>query len=781
MKKFSSSRISTGLGTACLAALSLTALAQEAAEKEPAGKADPAVSLTGPFVQKVSQDMRDPSVADLDGDGRSDLIAIDNSKGEITFLLQRNQKELQELAREKIETDFWEPILDTAPFFKQEMRIGDRMFSLATLDFNQDGRLDFAVSGLNVPLRVFYQQEGTRWREAWRYDQVDAVPAQGCIIAEDLDGDGGEELLFLGKGKLIEFRFSPDGKANRPKVYSVGQEDARDLAVVDIDGDGRKDLLYLLPSSDRPRVVRLGQEGGGFGAEIEITGELGAIDYAVKGDQDGTFAFVDEIDSEVIVGRFSTEEETATAISSLQARSYPVPRTGAAAAIPCVGDYDGDGIGDVVMGDAEGARVLLWKGQSQSVFQRPVDFPSYSQITSLAAVQSEGRDALLVVSGSEGIAGIASFDQEKGRFSFPDRVVTSGSPIVGGSGNIDADDSAEELLIVQKEGLRLELAIFRKKDAVYEEVDQVKIGSMKREPEHIIVEDITGDGRADVIVMVPKEPAHILIANEEGTLDVVAEDSTIRKGQFVGLSPVNFSIGDIDEDGRMEVLLAKKGFIRAYQIDQGGGITLKDQGNMREGNDVVLGPLVLPKTKDRSAPQLAAYHLDDESLQFLTRDGDGAFRYDLSTETGAILLTQATYDASAAGEKLFLFGRDRFWVLPLAGEALGFAEASRFSSRLDDVSYAALTFGDLAGDQQPELILIDPAKHVVEVLRQSEDEQWKSSLHFKVFERSRFARNKKDENAVNPRFPLIDDFNGDGKNDLLLFCHDKVLLYPNAR
>jgi len=86
--------------------------------------------------------------------------------------------------------------------------------------------------------------------------------------------------------------------------------------------------------------------------------------------------------------------------------------------------------------------------------------------------------------------------------------------------------------------------------------------------------------------------------------------------------------------------------------------------------------------------------------------------------------------------------------------------------------------GDLTGDGNVELVTLDPDGSVVEILARDETAKaWTSRLHFKVFETDEHFQGRRGE-SLEPREAIVADVTGDGKKDLLLLVHDRVLVYP---
>jgi hypothetical protein len=80
----------------------------------------------------------------------------------------------------------------------------------------------------------------------------------------------------------------------------------------------------------------------------------------------------------------------------------------------------------------------------------------------------------------------------------------------------------------------------------------------------------------------------------------------------------------------------------------------------------------------------------------------------------------------------------------------------------------------------PEVVAVDSRdSHVLEVLRPGRDGDWTSLLHFTVFEVDPHYEGQR--GVVNqPREIIIADLTGDGRQDLVLVVHDRILLYPQT-
>ena len=87
-----------------------------------------------------------------------------------------------------------------------------------------------------------------------------------------------------------------------------------------------------------------------------------------------------------------------------------------------------------------------------------------------------------------------------------------------------------------------------------------------------------------------------------------------------------------------------------------------------------------------------------------------------------------------------------------------------------------VTSGDLNHDGRKDLVFLETARNYVDLVSYDQPHKLIPANRWPVFE-ERSYRNRRSE-ISEPREALVGDVTGDGRNDLLLIVHDRILLYP---
>jgi hypothetical protein len=258
--------------------------------------------------------------ADLDGDGRSELICADRG-GEVLCL-------------------------EAGGASKHRLPVPGSPHLLETADLDADGDLDLIVVssvGEQGPadLLAFLWNAGDGALEPARVLPLEPATRPTALVAADLDGDGLLDLGFTGRETAPHWlRNAGAGLFSTARSFGLGVGYSA-LAAADLDGDGAPDILL----GNSLHVLELGNRGGRFELRRELRGR-GAEVIDVR-DLDGNgspdLLFFSCLQSSPCRGWFDL-------FVRLQERGDELPRCAAASVGPYTppADLDGDGHLDLI-------------------------------------------------------------------------------------------------------------------------------------------------------------------------------------------------------------------------------------------------------------------------------------------------------------------------------------------------------------------------------------------------------------------------------------------------
>jgi len=749
----------------------------------------------GMEIYKLDDQTGDLTPCDLDGDGLMDLVVANNDKAKIEVLLRRREKvPPKELQGEKLPND----LLDDQYFERKEILTEKQVLSLAVADLDGDGRLDVAYYGKPEELVVAFGDGKGAFPRTKRWPLEDGLD----VAAGDLDGDGRADLVLLTATATSILYQSADGALREPVKLPHSEKGMDGVMVVDLDGDGRKDLVLVDAGSPRSVRARFQRADGSLGPEIAFeTTPWRVIDFVDLDPAPGMETLVVQRNSGVMRALRLAPDKERTLLGSVETYAFEAGGSGKDRSL-AIGDLNGDKRMDVVVTEPGSAQVAVYLQDAAGGLGGRRLFPSLSSSDAVrvADLDGDGRGEVLVLSSAEKALGVSRWEAD-GRLPFPTMLDTSGVPKAFDVGDLDGDGKADLAVIVQgPDDKKVRAQIFLQrggegasgagaggegpgaeaaKAAEFPLVlaQTVQLETVKDPPEDMLIMDIDQDGRNDLLLFDSREAMRVFRQDKEGGFTDEAAKGTRYRGDLAyGATRGSASPGDVDGDGKPELLLASKNFTRALVLDADGGLTVKDQANAASPRAQVKGGAALDLDGDGKA-EVVLYDREGKTVSVLKRDTAGVFTVAENAPVGELdfkALHAADLDGDGK-EDLLLFGKERFAVLRAGGVRKTLQEIASYETPARDAALWVFAVGDMNGDGKPDVAIIDRGNRGIEIVSYDPKDGFKQALHWTIYEKKLHEERR---TQGGPHDLVIADFDGDGKQDIALLVQDRLIVYP---
>lgn len=737
--------------------------------------------FTGPEIFPIDNLISHLHNADLDGDGLQDLIVVNNARSKINLLFNQtgrtNTTETPSVKRQLNE------LPPDARFRIESISSEKRISSLVVADLNGDGRPDLAYFGEPKELVVQYREGTNAWSTPKRWPLDDGLLDMNALTEGDLNGDGRTDLVLVGESALYFFAQKTDhGLAEPEKIPYSGAVKA--AQVLDIDGDGRQDLLLVNWDQASPFRFRLQNAAGQLGPEIHFTFPAIRSYWCddLDGDKRTEVVTIAQKSGRAQISNFLPKpaEVLAGAFLQGQFQLQPLAKTTKNRRGMVWADVNGDGASDLLVSDPDGGQLTLFLQQKDGSLGAPSTFPALTGVAEIAVADwdGDGRPEVFMLSVDERQVGVTRFE-DGGRLPFPTTVNLEGRPLTMAVGVLRQGEKPTLAVIVDQDG---------KRDLVLRQADgtgprQKLSDSFKSTPSSLAFHDIDQDGLADLIVLVPYEKIKVLRQVDDQPfeeLDIAPPGGSAEQPWL--------SAADVDGDGKAELLLAQKNFLRAVVLGAEAppagstnkatwNLQVKEQINGVSSSSRIVGATAVPNGTNAVA-SLFLLDADRKVLSLCERDAAGVWKVVRNVPLPVTDFTglQAVALGSPNLNAVTFIGLNGVAWLPLFGQVWDFKELDDYETPIRDGFLHDVVSGDLNNDGRKDLVFLETAKNYLDIVTFESPHQLVPANRWQVFEertfRSRMAT------MPEPREALIADFTGDGKNDLVVLVHDRILLYP---
>jgi hypothetical protein len=546
---------------------------------------------------EIGEFPRTMALGDLNGDGKLDVVTVGTyfSPESVSVLLGRG---------------------DGTYGPKTEFEVDYEPHQVALGDLNADGKLDVLAvcyyGSNDVPNVVdvlLGNGDGTLAAKQ-AYTTADGPQA---LALGDLDADGHVDVVTADQwaDQVSVFRDTGDGTLSTRRDYATAGGPSA-LALGDVNQDGTLDLVVAATGTGYTQAsslsVLLGNGDGTFGDRADFPFDAPAIclnSSVVLGDLNGD----DELD--VVVGPSWCDPSNPASARVLLGNgdgSFMAP-----ASLPDVGsptsvrllDVNGDGELDLLF--ALDAQVSVLFGEGNGTFPSRVDYPTGDRLQTLdpGDLNGDGEpDLALTFDNSWGRGGLGVLlGTGGGEFASPLSLPTAEYPASLAAGDVDGDGKLD--IAVANSAAGSVSVLVGKGDGTFAARKDYATGE---QPTVVALGDVDGDGRTDLVALdSAAETVNVLLGTAQGTLagkldtptagrpasaalgdvngdaqlDIVttngasvsSEKGTVNvllgtgHGEFdgpvgspVGVEPTSLALGDLNRDGKLDVVVANQGF-----------------------------------------------------------------------------------------------------------------------------------------------------------------------------------------------------------------------------
>jgi hypothetical protein len=530
------------------------------------------------------------TVADLDQDGRADLALLGDQ--ELIFVFQKTTGVLSEPER----------VAHTA----------STPWLIKAVDLDGDGATDLVVldTAPDHPIHVWLATEEKKLGPEQRF----ALETPRAVAFGQLDGRPGTEMLTIdgqsGRSRVLtldESAADDTNKRGRLVFYALpqGNERGRSLAIGDLDGDRKSDVVvtdpsnaqvwvYLqsrrsglnagqsFPSLGGARTVRLARRAGQskdevfvlseaekqigrstfergrltFPTPVHTVGEPVAMDLAdVHADQSADILYVarSEPGTETFELRLLARDPSGILRPGKwgPAESVALPSLKNVPAAMKALDFNADGQPDLVIFNQYGSPLLLLgrKDNPPRPFAGSLGPLSHAAAANVSLVSLEGPAPAVAQST---FARRVLLDAE-GHWTIKDQYNAgrSSAQIVGAAA-LDTDgDGVKEVILLDRTSKSLLFLSLR--DGVYRPADTLPVGTINFEGLHVA--DLDGDGRDDLLIAGTDRFGVLQTGRQGQRLKTIASYESKRNEARLG----DLALADVNDDGCPDVVFTDIG------------------------------------------------------------------------------------------------------------------------------------------------------------------------------------------------------------------------------
>lgn len=775
------------------AALSLPAFSPVlSARSEPARRLAPPEALSplardflldGPILLETGRRTHNLIVEDLNGNGRADIAVINNDRAMLELFLQEAD-------------DHGEPF----QFERTELPLDRAIRSAVAMDVNGNGRMDLVVAAVPSRLAILYQDDTGRLQ-----DPVETDFRATRISTGDLTGNGRDDLLLFHEGTFTIIPSARRGlELTAREVFHTTGEPAATPLILDLDGDGRNDIVYHDARRLSDFVIRMQSAEGTYPAEFrESTSVMRQTSaWRVTG-RPSSLIGVQNQNRGIVQLELAGPGERAGVEQKLplsQPLTIPFdPDWRTRASLTTIADVDGDGRPDIVVTSPDLPRALLFR-QTRGGGFAPSDFSVFRGVNLVRPLPPGpgGKTPLLFFSPDEQAVGVARFNDETSSIPFPRILPIEGGAMAASVANIAGSTALVAIVRdhPEREGQRLVAWELDEEGALGDEMIADETGegivaaldtrNMGIVPRHIEVLDLNANGRDDLLVHFDYADAIPLYQDEDGRFPVTGAPRGVLGGILEGARAGTIRRDTLSPGGESQAFALKERFLRVFSVAEGSRVDVVQQFNGRN-TSARFQQFATGRLSEGGERKVVVHDRGNSELAIYTPTGDDhSGAWELLT---TVSVEEHDWQSLKAAD---LDGNGRDEIVLTSGDRLSILSTTPFSGGLktragigpvdDEGGYGRTYIADVLAGGPPEVIGIEMKNNMMEFFELATPRDGAPAFHrfhaFTIFDSdATIARRTNLDAQPEPRDLKVADLDGSGRNEIITLTHDRIIIY----
>ncbi|MBN2693422.1 VCBS repeat-containing protein [bacterium] len=708
-------------------------------------------------IYKSIEDAHTLTVKDMNGDSLPDFLYVDNKSAQISILYQLSKKD-EERYKKEIRENLKEENINQLSFntkFKNIPFITERtVLSIAIGDFSNDKKNDIAFLSSTGEVIIAHQDKPYSFEKKQIFQVNEPHQSLYSLAASDMNGDKLDDLVVLTKKDILILYQNKKGELSEPISFSYSVKSPLGIECADYNGDGKDDILLVTTGGSNQLHVRFQEDSGEMGPEYSVNYPnfhfLTSKDIfpKIKGDEilssraNAKIVFIDHI------VEASQTDTPSPAIYSLPTDAKSYKKT------VWIGDLNGDKKNDILVSDSEYPSSILFTANKESLGQYKL-YPSFKGISKIKST----KDKIFLYSSEE--KSIGWLDKNRVEKTFPQLL-----PINKSIEGFDIIDDKIFILAKNDESYELIEGSFDSKNS-FKEISTTKIEEFNNTPYEIMIDDFNSDGKYDLLLFISYEPAQFFFQTEDKKLKPFAIKSQTVQTLFKNITSDKISYFSVNGDKEKHFFLSLKNIIREISFEN-GDFQIKNQWNGTTTQSDLTNVII---STFNGKTKLASF--DKTTKSFIEFD----YNNNKNIETTAINLSEVLQIESQdlnRDKKTEIIFISSDSVAVLDSKNRGYSLKNILTYTLPNPKSISSIVG-VATFNKLKVVSIDGARNFVEFYNLTEKDL-SFAIRFKIFE----TKSYRGDDALaseEPREMQIFDMDKDGKTDILLLVHNKILIY----